>query len=537
MRQTTIAPLVAATVTVTTALGGCTWAGLGGAGARPSAAVRAWSPRDDLPAGLPGSRLWTTDATWSRIDAIRTGLPARMQWPTDTDIPGQPFDMVAVTGNVVVVATVGSGTATRKVTLRFINARTGALIASRSLVVSDFTGIRAGTIGREPVVEAQYGVMDERGDPGALVVDTVLDTSGHQVWTNGDRDPSNYVGSGYMVNDVGGYVTDGHTLWFNAGIDALGHGASYTVKDLSGRGLLTIPRWTTTFDPRNPLRGSINEMQLAGNYAVVIDGGPGKTAAAAPHAKFKVYDLSRGAKVVAAPTVTYPEGPNPANSAVPNPDPEAHVAAACGSKLVLTLTDASWTGPSSVRVTVLDVATGRTTPPVDVPSVRNSRYAGVLTGLADAACTTVVLNGEIVLTGPAPVPTAIAIDLSKGTLLWQKPEVDVTYHYLSIHDGVIYALRDPTLTSTLTATRATPARLIAIDAASGATLGTGFTAVPLGYAADGTPIFARVPNDPAPVSASPSPSPPLPVSQFRPLPSPPLSSTVSVQVWAGQPAT
>jgi hypothetical protein len=194
---------------------------------------------------------------------------------------------------------------------------------------------------------------------------------------------------------------------------------------------------------------------------------------------------------------------------------------------VLALTDASWTGPSSVRVTVLDIATGRTTPPVDVPSVRNSRVAGTLSGLADAACTTMVLNGPIVLTGPVPVPTTIVIDLSTGTLLWQRPTPDATYHYLSIHDGVIYALQDPT--------PAMPGRLIAIDAASGATRGTGFTAVPLGYTADGTPVFAKVPNDPAPASPSPSPAPSA--SGFPSQPPPPLSPTVGVQLWAGQPAT
>ena len=199
--------------------------------------------------------------------------------------------------------------------------------------------------------------------------------------------------------------------------------------------------------------------------------------------------------------------------------------AACGGKLVLTLTDASWSGPSSVRVTVLDIATGRTTPPVDVPSVRNSRVAGVLGGLGDAACTTMLLHGPIVVNGPSPAPTSIAIDLSTGTLLWQKPASDVTYHYLSIHDGVIYALQDPTPT--------TPGRLIAIAAASGATQGTGFTAVPLAYTGDGTPIFAKVPDDPAPASPSPSPG----ASGFHSQPSPRLSPRVDVQVRAGQPTT
>lgn len=242
----------------------------------------------------------------------------------------------------------------------------------------------------------------------------------------------------------------------------------------------------------NPQTGTLNVVQLAGGYAVVMHGGPGKTASAAPHMRFTVYDLSQGAKVVAAPTVTFPEGPNLAKPEGPNPNPQASVVAACGGKLVLALIDASWTGPSSVRVTMLNIATGRTTPPVDVPSVSNSRIAGPLRGLADAACTIMLLNG------PIPAPTSIAIDLSKGTLLWQKPALGIADEYLSLHDGVIYALRLPTPT--------TPGRLIAIDAADGAIQGTGYTAVPLAYTADGTPVFAKVPNDLAPAAPSPSSS-------------------------------
>jgi hypothetical protein len=434
--------------------------------------------------------------------------------------------MVAVAGNVVVVARVRSGTATPDVvTLRFINAKTGALVASPSLPVWDFTGVRADTVGSAPVVEARYDLTADQANTGSFV-DTVFDASGRQVWTNGGRAVSNFATAGLLVNDADGLVTGGHMLRLNPGTDALHHGGSYTVQDLSGRALLTVPYWAWV-DPADPNLGILNGVQLVGGYAVVIHGGPGKTAAAAPHARFTVYDLSRGARVVAAPAVTFPSGPNLAHPVGPNPDPQAHVVAACGGKLVLTLTDASWSGPSSVRLTVLDVATGRTTPPVDVPSVRNSRVAGVLSGLPDAACTTMVLNGPIVLTGPVPVPTSIAIDLSNGTLLWQKPTVDPSYHYLSIRDGVIYALRDPT--------QAMPGRLIAIAAATGATLGTGFTAVPLAYTADGTPIFAKVPNDPAPASPSPSPAPSA--SRFHSQPPPQLSPTVGVQVWAGQPTT
>ena len=476
-------------------------------------------PAGGLPSGLPSSTLWSTRVTWSRVDAVHTGLPARIQWPADVGpgIPDPTHTMMAVTGDVVVAATTRPGA----VTLRFINAKTGALIAARSLAVSSFTGIRADTIGGEPVVETQYAVTEHDGDgPSQSFTDTVFDTSGRQVWTNGGREPSDYAAPGLLVNNADGLVTGGHTLWFNPGTDALHHGGSYTVQDLSGNALLTVPYWAS-IDPANPMEGTINGVQLAGGYAVVIHGGPGKTAAAAPHARFTVYDLSRGAKVVAAPTVTFPEGPNLAHPEGPNPDPTANVVAACGGKLVLALTDASWTGPSSARLTVLDVATGQTTPPVDVPSVVKAGTAGALSGLADASCSTMILTGPVVLTGRVPASNSIAIDLSRGTLLWQKFALNATYHYLSIHDGVIYALRDPTLT--------TQGRLIAISAASGATLGTGYTAVPLAYTADGTPILARVPHDPAPAAPSPSQS----VSQYSGQPAAQLSPSVDVQLWAG----
>lgn len=453
--------------------------------------------------------------TWARTDAIRAGLPVRLQSPADsrTGIPDVPLGMVAAAGGVVVAASAApGGTATSEVvTLRFINATTGALLASRPLSVSSFAGLRADTVEGKPVVEAVYQSpqrQDNSGLASTSFMDTVFDTSGRQVWTNGGAPLSNYIGSGLLVGNTGGLVSGGYTLRFNQGVDTLGHKASYTVQDLSGKAILTVPRWASV-DPKNPNLGIINGMQLVGGYAVVIHGGPGKSSTDPPYDRFTVYDLGRGAKQVADPMVTFPSGPHPSY--------QAQAVAGCGGKLVLGLTDASYTGQSSVRLTVLDLATGRTTAPVDVALAWNSRAVGELnelSGMTDANCSTMLITGRI--------PASIAIDLSTGTLRWHQPTSGVTYHYLSIYDGVIYALQEPTATPPPTMA----GRLVAIAAASGSPQDADFTAVPLASTADGTAIVAQIPNDPPPASPTRN------TGQYTSRPQ--LSSTLAIQIWASR---
>lgn len=158
--------------------------------------------------------------------------------------------MVAVAGDVVVVATVSSGSSTPDVvTLRFINAKTGALVASRPLPDWEFTGIKADTIGGEPVMEVRYASTADQANLGSeSFVDTVFDTSGRQVWTNGGQAVSDFLTAGLLVNNADGLVTGGHTLRFNPGTDEQHHGGSYTVQDLSGKALLTVPYWAS-IDP------------------------------------------------------------------------------------------------------------------------------------------------------------------------------------------------------------------------------------------------------------------------------------------------
>ena len=466
--------------------------------------------------------------TWSRTDALTTGLPVREQYPggpefglaavegrfVRTDLPGPAFGMVAVAGDVVVTATVAAGIPGTTV-LRFINARTGALIAARSLRVQGPVGLRTDATDAGPVVEVKYAATAAEHDDGpATYSDIAFDASGRRVWGAGAQPTAAYATGGLIYDPAGGFISGGHTLRLNPGTDALNHGGSHSVQDLNGKTLLTVPYWAW-FNPRNPAEGSLNGIQLAGRYAVVIHGGNGKTPAAPPHTRFTVYDFSRGTRVVAAPTVTFPEGANQAHRSAYNPNPQPSVVTACGTKIVLALADPSYTGPSKLRLTVLDAATGRTTPPADVPLASNGSWVGPLSGLADQACSTMLVTGDM------PAPTSIAISLSSGKMLWQQPTLNVTYHYLSIHDGVIYALRCPAPQA--------PALLIAISAATGRTLGSGFTAVPLAFTADGTPVFASVPHDPAP---RPSPQTSSP-GRFLPQPGPPLPASVGVQLWAG----
>ena len=94
--------------------------------------------------------------------------------------------------------------------MRFINAKTGAQVASRALSVSSFTGIRADTVDGKPVVEALYASAAGQGDSGLAspsIEDTVFDTTGRQLWTNGGQPVSNYIGNDLVSHPISGEFT------------------------------------------------------------------------------------------------------------------------------------------------------------------------------------------------------------------------------------------------------------------------------------------------------------------------------------------
>lgn len=109
-----------------------------------------------------------------------------------------------------------------------------------------------------------------------------------------------------------------------------------------------------------------------------MSGGRGATAADPAYMRFTVYDLNQGAKRIAAPTETFAsvsrEGYQYPNQAI----------GACDGKIVLSLTDPTSRPGPSVRLAVLDLATGATKPPIDVPLPSNASVPTALNGLADA---------------------------------------------------------------------------------------------------------------------------------------------------------
>src|SRR5215475_39229 len=96
-----------------------------------------------MPSGFSSARAWSAKVTWPRAALIRAGLPATPEVTTERGaryVPLPGFGLVAVTGDVVVTATLTTGQtkARTPVTLQFRNARTGEVLASKALDTEDF---------------------------------------------------------------------------------------------------------------------------------------------------------------------------------------------------------------------------------------------------------------------------------------------------------------------------------------------------------------------------------------------------------------
>ena len=466
-----------------------------------------------------GAKAWSADVRWTDGGFTKVGVPP---YPDETVTNWQiaqaqaKYGLVATIGDVVVVPSQPVGGSSAPLSLRFLDSRTGAVVANRQLPGVFFEGIRAETVAGKPVVEVRYT------EPAGDEADVLFDAAGGQIRANQDK-PSTSAGD----TADGGLSVSGYWLRFipdpGTSTDTWNRRGRYDVLDVAGHKILTIPV-NVSVDSANPAAGIRNSVSLAGGYAVVAT--PDRTAdpndTVTTH--ITVYDLAADGKKVATlsePTI------KPFNGDAP-----ARVAAAIGSKLLLT-----WMGPTQpptrrefhegpyqdLFVTVLDTDTGRSSTPVDT-SAAPTGIANPPTAFVDPSASTVVEYGMVPNpggTGLSP-PVTFAVDLAHGTVSWKRQGSNVLLP-LSAHDDILYGLQSST---------AGHPRLIEVGAADGRTIADGFTVAPLAFTAAGTPVFveAKVITPSATPTRSSTASPSPTTRHFTPPP-----DIHPIEVWVPTP--
>lgn len=443
-----------------------------------------------------GAKAWSADLRWTEGGFSQLGMPpSPYEAVTDWQIAQAQvkYGLVATIGDVVVVPSLPAGGGSSTVlSLRFLNSRTGAVVADRQLPGGLFGGIRARTVAGKPVVEVRYSAPPPVGE-----VNVVFDATGQQVWTSQGKSQGGLPSTSVGDMAYGGLFASGYRLQYTpdpgTSTGTWNRGGVYDVLDVADHKVLTIPV-NVSVDSANPGAGIRNSVSLAGGYAVVAK--PERTADpnTTVTTDIAVYDLAANGKKIATmsePTI------KPANGDAP-----ARAAAAIGGKVLLT-----WMGPTQppaqrefhegpyqdLFVTVLDTATGRSTTPTDT-GVAPTGMAIPPTAFVDPTTSTVVEYG--ILPNPGGVglspPVMFAVDLGHGTVSWKRQGSDVMQP-MSTHGGVIYGLQSSTTGKP---------QLIEVGAADGKRIADGFTVAPLAFAADGTPVFV----EPKVALVSPSPT-------------------------------
>jgi hypothetical protein len=494
-RITAIAALISAAALVS----GCGIPGPTWKPGRPAVASPSGVP--GVTVGTPppgvGAKAWSADVRWTAGGFSQLGLSPYPQDPVTALQMAEAhikYGVVATIGDVVVVPSVAAvpvgGGSSSQLSLRFLNSRTGAVVADRQLPGASFEGIRARTVAGKPVVEARY-----IGSAGA--VNVLFDAAGDQLWTSPAKSLTDPPPPSVGDMAAGGLFASGYRLLFtpdpNTGSGTWNRGGFYDVLDVADRKVMTIPV-NVSIDQANPAAGIRNSVSLAGGYAVVAKPERAADPDTTVTTDLTVYDLAAGAKKVA--TVSVPTI-KPANGDAP-----ARAVAAIGGKLLVT-----WMGPTQppaqrefhegpyqdLFVAVLDAATGRNSTPVDT-GVAPAGLANPPTAFVDPTSSTVVEYGIVPTpygVGLAP-PIMFAVDLAHGTVTWKKQGQDVLQP-ISAHNGVIYGVQSGP---------AGQPRFVEVGAVDGKRIVDGFTVAPLAFTADGTPVFVE-----AKVAlASPSPS-------------------------------
>jgi len=337
------------------------------------------------------------------------------------------FGMVALAGGEVAVPAFDGATPT----VQFLDAKTGKVLATHPLPDAHrFYGMEPVTVGGKADVEVRYADGTTNPDsPGSPFTSLVLDPTGTQVWTSLGQPVAGPLGRAGATGPVGdrntGLVHDGGYVVriddADAG-DLLLKKATISVLDLTGRTLLTVPKYTIR-NPADPIKSIQNNLQVAGGYAVftTVDIPPTPPGGFPPSAsdtfmpvRFTVYDLAHPAKPVA--NITEPAVPLRAGPIYG----WGVVMATCGSKLLLqwpTISLGASTTGDVANLAVLDAATGRiVSPPIALPTHMDGMLQSDLRAVTDPNCSAALVAGTVGVTRP----TMLAVDWVHGRSLWQQ---------------------------------------------------------------------------------------------------------------------
>jgi hypothetical protein len=413
--------------------------------------------------------------------------------------------VVAVIGNEVAVPSFGAPARTASsirpaLSVELLDGKTGKALATVPIPDAvSYYGMDAVTVGGKGAVEVRYE-PEPRGADTPQFASILLDQAGNRLWSSaGQQVAGPATHDNGMVGDQNtGFVAEGGFVERVADPDPLDTRrtkAVVSVLDLTGRTELTVPA-AAAGKP-----GSANSLELVGGYAVEASftalSNPSGVSPLIP-ARFTVYDLAHGAKKVT--TLTQPMDP----LASPSGGGWRHVLAACGNRLLMQwpqISQSYTAGPSNAELAVLDLATGRTTAPVAVPSdVVGSTLIPALTATNSPDCSTALVTGTIGVSRRA----SVAVDWATGQARWQHlgPATIGTvtpqpsFQPLALHGGIVYGLQSATSGNQATA----------LNLADGQPRGTSPALNPVAFTADGAPVFVQydqgTPPAPTPRSSS-----------------------------------
>ncbi|MEY9912015.1 hypothetical protein ABIA35_008274 [Catenulispora sp. MAP12-49] len=412
--------------------------------------------------------------------------------------------MVAVIGNVVAVPSFGAPAGTVPSTpptlsVELLDSTAGKALATVPIPDAiGYYGMDVVTIGSQSAVEVRYEPKPT-GANTPQFASILLDQTGNRLWSSAGEQlagPATY-DNGLVGDQNTGIVHEGGFVERVADPDPLDtrHTKSaVSVLDLTGRTVLTVQNTT----PGKP--GSTQGLELVGGYAVEASSNassnPSGVSTPSP-IRFTVYDLPHGAKKVA----TFIQ---PMDSVAVQSGGWRHVLAACGDRLLMQWPQISQSysaGTSSADLAVLDLATGRITAPVAVPSdVVGTTLIPALKAISAQDCSTVLVSGTMGVSRKV----AVAVDWATGRALWQHlgpatigtvtPEP--SFLPLVLHGDVVYGLQNAISGDQVTA----------LGLADGQLRGTSPGLNPVAFTADGAPVFIQYDHG-TPPAPTPRPTP------------------------------
>ncbi|MFL6115061.1 MAG: hypothetical protein ACJ786_27505 [Catenulispora sp.] len=426
-----------------------------------------------VPSGFSGATTWSTQVAWAKSGIGKPTLGSEYEQVSNWVVARQQADLgvVRTVGGSVVVSSFSSGGAAGPVvtTLKFLDAKTGKPLAEKALPPGTFLGLSADTVAGKPVAVVRY--LAAQDDKTPVVV--VFDASGTQVWSSQGQQLATGLGlqgsAGLRHDENGeGLIVGGFMLRTNVGKDtSFNSDSSYDVLDTSGKSLLHVPFLADRIDE--------NAVDIFQGYAVVwYDDSLSLSDPSQAKEHFAVYDLAAGGKKV--------------GDLVENGSGGIALAAFHG-KVLLSWAGKSDSGGKAGLMTVLDTATGQTTPPVEGP--------GDVGGgtLIDPATSNVLFYDN----SDSPSSGSIMVSLTKGTVLWKQHDNHGPLVPLSMRDGVVYGIEAAQLGSS-------EGSQLAVKETDGSPVGTDYELSPMDFTADGAPLFAEVDSETGGDSSSDSSS-------------------------------